>query len=151
MSSSGASFDLSTVFHAVATTIPDPGSLIWRDLDLTCHAQMDARIDGIARLDVAGAGLPTERDQLRGHQSGQDHMGLYLRSGSSTLEAMVAGYRAQVAPFNVNYRYVEEGCSCSPTRRPGRWCTRGVRPERRLHPRPAALADGADPGGRRHR
>ena len=47
MSSSGASFDLSTVFHAVATAIPDNRVLIWRDLDLT-YAQMDARIDGIA-------------------------------------------------------------------------------------------------------
>ena len=35
-------------------------------------------------------------------------MGLYLRNGNEYLEAMVAGYRARVAPFNVNYRYVEE-------------------------------------------
>ena len=108
MSSSGASFDLSTVFHAVATAIPDNRVLIWRDLDLT-YAQMDARIDGIAHyLTSLGLGCHTERDQLRGHQSGQDHMGLYLRNGNEYLEAMVAGYRARVAPFNVNYRYVEE-------------------------------------------
>ena len=108
MSSSGASFDLSTVFHAVATAIPNNRVLIWRDLDLT-YAQMDARIDGIAHyLTSLGLGCHTERDQLRGHQSGQDHMGLYLRNGNEYLEAMVAGYRARVAPFNVNYRYVEE-------------------------------------------
>jgi fatty-acyl-CoA synthase len=35
-------------------------------------------------------------------------MGLYMRNGNEYLEAMVAGYRARVAPFNVNYRYVEE-------------------------------------------
>jgi fatty-acyl-CoA synthase len=31
-----------------------------------------------------------------------------MRNGNQYLEAMVAGYRARVAPFNVNYRYVEE-------------------------------------------
>jgi fatty-acyl-CoA synthase len=35
-------------------------------------------------------------------------MGLYMRNGNEYIEAMVAGYRARVAPFNVNYRYVEE-------------------------------------------
>jgi fatty-acyl-CoA synthase len=45
---------------------------------------------------------------LAGHQSGQDHVGLYMRNGNEYLEAMVAGYRARVAPFNVNFRYVEE-------------------------------------------
>ena len=124
MSSSGASFDLSTVFHAVATAIPNNRVLIWRDLDPT-YAQMDARIDGIAHYSTSlGLGCHTERDQLRGHQSGQDHMGLYLRNGNEYLEAMVAGYRARVAPFNVNYRYVEEELLYLLTdSRPGRWCT----------------------------
>jgi fatty-acyl-CoA synthase len=53
-------------------------------------------------------GCHTERDQLSGHESGQDHIGLYVRNGNEYLEAMVAGYRARVAPFNVNFRYVEE-------------------------------------------
>jgi len=103
-----ASFDLSTVFRTVAQTLPDHNVLVWRDKRLT-YAQMDARIDGIAHYLVSrGLGCHTERDQLAGHQSGQDHMGLYLRNGNEYLEAMVAGYRARVAPFNVNFRYVEE-------------------------------------------
>ena len=102
------SFDLSTVFHTVAETIPDREVLIWRDRRLT-YAQMDARIDGIAHYLVEqGLGCHAERDSLENHQSGQDHIGLYLRNGNEYLEAMVAGYRARVAPFNVNYRYVEE-------------------------------------------
>ena len=105
---SDATFNLSTVFRTVAQTIPDNPVMIWRDLRLT-YAQMDARIDGIAHYLVSrGLGCRTERDKLAGHQSGQDHMGLYLRNGNAYLEAMVAGYRARVAPFNVNYRYVEE-------------------------------------------
>jgi acyl-CoA synthetase (AMP-forming)/AMP-acid ligase II len=105
---SDATFDLSTVFRTVAETIPDAKVLIWRDLRLT-YAQMDARIDGIAHYLVSrGLGCHTERGELAGHQSGQDHVGLYMRNGNQYLEAMVAGYRARVAPFNVNYRYVEE-------------------------------------------
>lgn len=105
---SDATFDLSTVFRTVAETIPDSTVMIWRDLRLT-YRQMDARIDGIAHYLVSrGLGCHTERDQLEGHQSGQDHVGLYMRNGNQYLEAMVAGYRARVAPFNVNYRYVEE-------------------------------------------
>ena len=45
---------------------------------------------------------------LAGHDSGQDHLGLYLRNGNEYLESMIAAYRARVAPFNVSYRYVEE-------------------------------------------
>ena len=102
------SFNLSTVFHTVATTIPDQQVMVWRDKRLT-YSQTDDRIDGIAHyLAAQGLGCHTERDQLAGHQCGQDTMGLYLRNGNEYLEAMVAGYRARVAPFNVNYRYVEE-------------------------------------------
>lgn len=105
---SDVSFDLSSVFRTAAETIPDREVLIWRDRRLT-YAAMDARIDGVAHYLVAqGLGCHTERDQLAGHQSGQDHIGLYLRNGNEYLEAMVGGYRARVAPFNVNYRYVEE-------------------------------------------
>ena len=39
MGSSAVSFDLSSVFHTVATTIPDHRVLIWRDLELT-YAQL---------------------------------------------------------------------------------------------------------------
>ena len=108
MSTGPATFDLSAVFRTVAQTIPDKQVLVWRDKRLT-YAQADARIDGIAHyLTSRGLGCHTERDQLANHQSGQDHVGLYLRNGNEYLEAMVAGYRARVAPFNVNFRYVEE-------------------------------------------
>jgi len=103
-----ANFDLSTVFRTVATALPDQTVLIWRDRRLT-YAQMDTRIDGVAHYLVAqGLGCHTEREELAGQESGQDHVGLYMRNGNEYLEAMVAGYRARVAPFNVNYRYVEE-------------------------------------------
>jgi 3-oxocholest-4-en-26-oate---CoA ligase len=106
--SSAESFNLSTVFSTVAKAIPEQPFLVWRDKRLS-YAQVDARIDGVAHhLASAGLGCHTERDDLAGHESGQDHLGLYLRNGNEYLEAMIGGYRARVAPFNVSYRYVEE-------------------------------------------
>ena len=102
------SFDLSTVFQTVADAIPDTELLVWRDKRFT-YAQTAARVGGVANyLAGAGLGCHAERDTLAGHESGQDHLGLYLRNGNEYLEAMIAGYRARVAPFNVSYRYVEE-------------------------------------------
>jgi 3-oxocholest-4-en-26-oate---CoA ligase len=101
-------FNLSDVFHTVAEAIPDHTYLVWRDRRLT-YAQADARIDGFARYLVSvGLGCHTERDALEGHESGQDHLGIYLRNGNEYLEAMTGSYRARVAPFNVSYRYVTE-------------------------------------------
>src|SRR4029077_10921484 len=101
-------FDLSSVFKAVASAIPHEDMVVWRDRRLT-YGAMDARIDGVANyLVTVGLGCHTERDALAGHESGQDHLGIYLRNGNEYLESMVAGYRARVAPFNVSHRYVEE-------------------------------------------
>ncbi|ART69764.1 acyl-CoA synthetase [Mycobacterium dioxanotrophicus] len=101
-------FNLSTVFSSVARAIPDQTFLVWRDRRLS-YADFDARVDGFARYLVsAGLGVHTEREALAGHESGQDHLGIYLRNGNEYLESMVGSYRARVAPFNVSYRYVEE-------------------------------------------
>ena len=106
MYDTGAGFNLSSVFATVAHAIPDQMMLLWRDRRLT-YRSMDARIDGVAHfLNSLGLGCHTERNQLKGHQSGQDHLGIYLRNGNEYLEAMIGSYRARVAPFNINYRYV---------------------------------------------
>jgi 3-oxocholest-4-en-26-oate---CoA ligase len=108
MDGAGERFNLSEVFATVAAAIPDRTMLLWRGRRLT-YAVMDTRIDGVAHyLASQGLGCHTERQHLRGHQSGQDHLGIYLRNGNEYLESMIAGYRARVAPFNVNYRYVGE-------------------------------------------
>jgi 3-oxocholest-4-en-26-oate---CoA ligase len=100
-------FDISTVFKTVATALPEKTALIWRDRRMS-YATLDARIDGIARYLVnAGLGCHTERRDLANHESGQDHLGIYLRNGNQYLETMIGSYRARVAPFNVNFRYVD--------------------------------------------
>jgi 3-oxocholest-4-en-26-oate---CoA ligase len=108
MSATVLKFDLSSVFKTVAAAVPDATMVVWRDRRLS-YAAMDARIDGVANyLAAMGLGCHSERDGLGGHESGQDHLGIYLRNGNEYLESMIAAYRSRVAPFNVSYRYVEE-------------------------------------------
>ncbi len=111
-----AGFNLSTVFDTVARAVPDQEVMIWRERRLT-YAVMNARVDGLAHhLVEQGLGCHVERTPdperggagLAGHESGQDHLGIYLRNGNEYLEAMLGSYRARVAAFNVNYRYVAD-------------------------------------------
>lgn len=101
-------FNLSTVFDTVARAVPDQEVLVWRERRFT-YAGLNARADGIAHYLVElGLGCHTERDALAGHESGQHHLGIYLRNGNEYLETLVGSWRARVAPYNINYRYVEE-------------------------------------------
>ena len=74
-------FNLSTVFATVAAAVPDQEVLVHGDLRLT-YAEVDRHVDAVARfLASRGLGCHTERDALPGHESGQDHVGLYLHNG----------------------------------------------------------------------
>ncbi|MDX2166007.1 MAG: acyl-CoA synthetase [Deltaproteobacteria bacterium] len=94
--------------EAIADAVPDHPAIItaarrftWRDFQL--------RTRRLANLiHAAGLGCHVERDRLQPWESGQDHIALYLYNGPEYLEGMIGGYKARVAPFNVNYRYVEE-------------------------------------------
>lgn len=101
-------FNLADVFEAVAAAVPDREAIVWRDQRFT-YAQLDERTNRLANvLHDAGLGASSERDGLAGHETHQDHLAVYLYNGNEYLEAMLAGFKARVAPFNVNYRYVEE-------------------------------------------
>src|SRR3979409_1356630 len=58
-------------------------------------------------LHSRGLGCHTERSELPGHEVGQDLLGIYAHNGPEYVEAMLGAWRARVAPFNVNYRYVK--------------------------------------------
>ena len=102
------SFNLGTISEIVADAVPDREALVWRDRRFT-YADLKARTRRLANhLVAAGLGCHTERSALAGHESGQDHLALYLHNGNEYLEGMLGAFKARVAPFNVNYRYVEE-------------------------------------------
>ena len=51
-----------------------------------------------------GLRLREERTGLAGHESGQDHLALYLYNGNEYLEGMLGAFKARAASLNVNYR-----------------------------------------------
>ena len=103
-----AELDISTVLEGIAGRRPDDECLVFRDRRIT-WAQFTERTRRLANhLHGAGLGCHTERSALAGHESGQDHLAIYLQNGPEYLECMVGAWKARVAPFNVNYRYVAD-------------------------------------------
>ena len=101
-----AEFNLAQVCAAVAAANPDRDCIVFGDRRFT-FAQTDERARRFARaLHQWGLGARRERSELAPHESGQSHIGLYLANCNEFLEAMLGAYKARVAPFNVNYRYV---------------------------------------------
>ncbi|MCX7622017.1 MAG: acyl-CoA synthetase [Acidimicrobiales bacterium] len=101
-------FNLAEVNEAVASANPDRECIVHRDRRFT-YADFTERTRRLANyLLDQGLGAHRERDGLAGWESGQDHLALYLHNCPEYLEGMVGAYKARVAPFNVNYRYVEE-------------------------------------------
>jgi len=105
---SSPQFSVAEVHEAIAAGRRDEVCLVYRDRRLT-WAELTNRTRRLANHLIAqGLGCHTERDQLQGHESGQDHLAIYLHNGNEYLEAMLGSFKARVAPFNVNYRYVAE-------------------------------------------
>lgn len=101
-------FNLATVSEVVAAAVPEREALVFGDRRFT-FAQLAERTRRLASyLHAQGLGCHTEREDLQPHESGQDHLALYMYNGNEYIEGMLGCYKARVAPFNVNYRYVEE-------------------------------------------
>ncbi|MEX2293139.1 MAG: acyl-CoA synthetase [Acidimicrobiales bacterium] len=101
-------FNLALVHETIAAAIPERECIVWRDRRLT-YAEVADRTRRLANYLIGrGLGVASERSALPGHQSGQAHLACYLHNGNEYIEAMLGSYKARVAPFNVNYRYVAE-------------------------------------------
>ena len=101
-------FNLGDINEALAAATPERECIVFRDRRLTwgMFAERSRRLANV--LAAHGLGCRQERDRLRPYESGQDHLGLYLYNGNEYLEGMVGACKARVAPFNVNYRYVDD-------------------------------------------
>ncbi len=101
-------FNLADIHEAIAAAVPDRECIVHDTRRLT-WAQVNDRSRRLGNLLRArGLGTNRERDGLSGWESGQDHLALYLYNGPEYLEGMLGAFKSRVAPFNVNYRYVEE-------------------------------------------
>ena len=101
-------FNLAKAFDTLVESLADRECIVWRDRRLT-YRQVQERSRRLASY-LHGRGLTVhqERPELRGWESGQDHVALALYNGNEYLEGMLGSYGARIAPFNVNYRYVGE-------------------------------------------
>jgi len=105
---SSVEFNLGQVNETIAAVIGERTCLVQGDRRWTYDeiAERSRRLASF--LHLHGFGTQVERSKLAGHESGQDHLALYLLNCNEYLEGMLGAYKARVAPFNVNYRYVEE-------------------------------------------
>ncbi|MDT5006038.1 MAG: 3-oxocholest-4-en-26-oate---CoA ligase [Mycobacterium sp.] len=107
MTAPSPQFTVPAIATAVAGAIGDREYIIQGDRRYT-YAQIVERSNRLAAyLHARGLGCKTERSELAGHEVGQDLLGLYAYNGPEYVEGMLGAWRARVAPFNVNYRYVK--------------------------------------------
>lgn len=100
-------FTVPAAADAVAAVIGDREFIVQGDRRYT-YAQIVERSNRLATfLHSQGLGCHTERPELAGHEVGQDLLGIYAHNGPEYVEGMLGAWRARVAPFNVNYRYVK--------------------------------------------
>ncbi len=101
-------FNLAIVAAAVADAVPERDYFVQGAVRLTYRTFMDRAHQFANALVERGLGCHTERASLTNHESGQDHLALYMYNCREFLEANVGSFAARVAPFNVNYRYVDD-------------------------------------------
>ncbi len=101
-------YNVAEVHEAIAAALPDEECLVFRDRRLTWQHVTDRTRQLANYLVAQDLGCQTERQHLAQHESGQDHLAIYLTNGNEYLECMLGAFKARVAPFNVNYRYVAE-------------------------------------------
>ena len=107
MPDAATQFTVTAVAESVATAIPDR-TLVSQGERRYSYRHIVDRSNRLATyLHSRGLGCHTDRDALAGHQVGQDLLGIYAYNGPEFVEGLLGSFRARVAPFNVNYRYVK--------------------------------------------
>ncbi|WP_030519362.1 acyl-CoA synthetase [Nocardia rhamnosiphila] len=100
-------FTLVSATDAAAAVIPDRDLIVQGERRRTYAEVTDRSRRLAAYLHAQGLGCRTERPDLPDHEVGQDLLGIYAYNGPEFVESMIGAFRARVAPFNVNYRYVK--------------------------------------------
>jgi fatty-acyl-CoA synthase len=100
-------FSLAELHDVIAGVARDREAIVGRRrLSYTEVAERTRRFANV--LLSRGLQVRAERADLAPHESGQEHLAIYLYNGHEYLEGMLGAFKARVAPLNVNYRYVDE-------------------------------------------
>jgi fatty-acyl-CoA synthase len=100
-------FSLAELHDVIAGVARDREAIVGRRrLSYTEIAERTRRFANV--LLSRGLQVRAERADLAPHESGQEHLAIYLYNGHEYLEGMLGAFKARVAPLNVNYRYVDE-------------------------------------------
>ncbi|HJQ85447.1 MAG TPA: acyl-CoA synthetase, partial [Candidatus Binatia bacterium] len=100
--------NLALNFEAIAAAYPDRECIVTPTRRVTYGAVADRARRLATLLHAREIGCRCERASLANHESGQDHVGIYLLNCPEYVESMLGCYRARAVPFNVNYRYVDD-------------------------------------------
>lgn len=101
-------FNLARVIEAVAEAYPERVALVHKGTEVAFPDLVRRYRTLGSAISAAGIGCQTERPKLPGHESGQDHIALYLNNEFEYLESMLGGWAARAATFNVNHRYMAD-------------------------------------------
>lgn len=144
-------FTVPAAADTVAKAIGDREFIIQGERRYTYAQVVEGANRLAAFLHSRGLGCHVERSELAGHEVGQDLLGIYAYNGPEYVEAMLGAWRARLAPFNVNYRYVKDELHylLADFGRHRVALPRGVRPPRRRGAAGPAQPAGADPDRRR--
>jgi len=100
--------NLARINQALAAAYPEREAIVTPSRRITYGALAEGARRLASVLHAQGLGCRHERAGLANHESGQDHVGLYMLNAPEYVESMLGCFRARVAPFNVNYRYVDD-------------------------------------------
>jgi acyl-CoA synthetase (AMP-forming)/AMP-acid ligase II len=100
--------NLARALQALAVAYPDRECIVTPARRLTYGAIAERARRFASVLAAHGLGCRRPRAALANHESGQDHVGIYMLNAPEYVESMLGAFQARVAPFNVNYRYVDD-------------------------------------------
>ncbi|MGV0837295.1 acyl-CoA synthetase [Mycolicibacterium thermoresistibile] len=99
-------FTVPQVADTIAAVLPNRELVVQGERRFT-YTDIIARSNRLAAyLHSRGLGCHAERAGLAPHECGQDLLGIYAYNDSAYVEGLLGAFRARVAPFNVNFRYV---------------------------------------------
>src|SRR5690349_8012838 len=95
----GAQFNVADVHEQLSAALADRTAIVHRGRRVT-WAELNDRSRRLANyLHGRGLGARVERRDLQGHESGQDHVALYLYNCPEYLEGMLGTWKARTVPF----------------------------------------------------